>query len=110
MQTHARTMSCRRRTPGTTVTVQGWVHRRRTLAAVTFVVVRDRSGLAQVVVKDPATVAQVAEYGEETVVAVDRHGRRQPVGARRRRDRRPGVRAADRAGRDPAGRAVAARR
>ena len=56
--------------PGSTVTVQGWVHRRRTLATVTFVVVRDRSGLAQVVVKDPATVQQVTQYGEETVVSV----------------------------------------
>ena len=56
--------------PGSQVTIQGWVHRRRSLAAVTFVVVRDRTGLAQVVVKDEATLAQVAEYGEETVVAV----------------------------------------
>jgi nondiscriminating aspartyl-tRNA synthetase len=52
------------------VTVQGWVHRRRSLATVTFVVVRDRSGLVQVVVKDPQTVRQVAGLGEETVVSV----------------------------------------
>lgn len=38
--------------PGSTVRLQGWVHRRRELASVTFLVVRDRSGLAQVVVKD----------------------------------------------------------
>ena len=38
-------------TPGETVRLQGWVHRRRALAAVTFLVVRDRSGLAQVVVR-----------------------------------------------------------
>ena len=56
--------------PGSQVTVQGWVHRRRALATVTFVVVRDRTGLAQVVVKDEATLAQVAGYGEETVLAV----------------------------------------
>jgi nondiscriminating aspartyl-tRNA synthetase len=55
---------------GSPVTVQGWVHRRRTLATVTFVVVRDRTGLVQVVVKDPAAVAEVAAYGEETVVSV----------------------------------------
>ena len=52
------------------MTVQGWIHRRRTLASVTFVVVRDRTGLVQVVVKDPATVAEVAGYGEESVVTV----------------------------------------
>jgi len=34
------------------VRLLGWVHRRRELAAVTFLVVRDRTGLAQVVVKD----------------------------------------------------------
>ena len=38
-------------TPGTQVQLQGWVHRRRELSAVTFLVVRDRSGLAQVVVR-----------------------------------------------------------
>jgi nondiscriminating aspartyl-tRNA synthetase len=38
--------------PGSTVRLQGWVHRRRELAALTFLVVRDRSGLAQVVVRE----------------------------------------------------------
>src|SRR4051794_5856473 len=37
------------RTPGEQVRLQGWVHRRRELAKVTFLVVRDRTGLAQVV-------------------------------------------------------------
>ena len=36
-------------TPGSTVTLEGWVHRRRELASVTFLVLRDRTGLAQVV-------------------------------------------------------------
>jgi nondiscriminating aspartyl-tRNA synthetase len=57
--------------PGTSVRVEGWVHRRRTLASVTFLILRDRSGLAQVVVKDPETVGQVAGLGEETVVSVE---------------------------------------
>lgn len=35
--------------PGATVHLQGHVHRRRELPAVTFLVIRDRSGLAQVV-------------------------------------------------------------
>jgi nondiscriminating aspartyl-tRNA synthetase len=38
-------------TPGEPVRLQGWVHRRRELASVTFLVVRDRTGLAQVVLK-----------------------------------------------------------
>jgi len=56
--------------PGSPVRVQGWVHRRRTLSHVTFVVLRDRSGLAQVVVKEPDALKAVQEYGEETVVEV----------------------------------------
>jgi nondiscriminating aspartyl-tRNA synthetase len=36
---------------GSPVRLQGWVHRRRELASVTFLIVRDRSGLAQVVVR-----------------------------------------------------------
>jgi nondiscriminating aspartyl-tRNA synthetase len=37
--------------PGSQVRLQGWVHRRRELATVTFLVLRDRTGLAQVVVR-----------------------------------------------------------
>ncbi|GCD91052.1 aspartate--tRNA(Asn) ligase [Nocardioides sp. LS1] len=53
-------------TPGQTVRLQGWVHRRRELAALTFLVVRDRTGLAQVVVKD----VDLAVPPEETAVTV----------------------------------------
>ncbi|WP_410615491.1 aspartate--tRNA(Asn) ligase [Amycolatopsis sp. lyj-109] len=48
---------------GDRVRVAGWVHRRRRLKSVTFVVVRDRSGLAQVVLRG-------AGPPEETVVEV----------------------------------------
>lgn len=57
-------------TPGESATLAGWIHRRRVLASVTFLVLRDRSGLAQVVVKDPATVEQLSGLPEETVVEV----------------------------------------
>lgn len=40
--------------PGTVVRLQGWVHRRRALATVTFLVLRDRTGLAQVVIRTAA--------------------------------------------------------
>lgn len=56
--------------PGEQATLAGWIHRRRVLASVTFVVLRDRSGLAQVVVKDRDTVEQLAGLPEETVVQV----------------------------------------
>ncbi|MGO4599000.1 aspartate--tRNA(Asn) ligase [Terrabacter sp. 2RAF25] len=56
--------------PGERATLAGWVHRRRVLASVTFLVLRDRTGLAQIVVKDEATIAQLAGLPEETVVEV----------------------------------------
>ncbi len=56
--------------PGERATLAGWIHRRRVLASVTFLVLRDRSGLAQVVVKDRETVEQLAGLPEETVVEV----------------------------------------
>ena len=49
MHTHTRCPELPAAEPGSTVRLQGWVHRRRELAAVTFLVVRDRTGLAQVV-------------------------------------------------------------
>ncbi|MEV6603811.1 aspartate--tRNA(Asn) ligase [Kutzneria sp. NPDC051319] len=48
---------------GERVRVAGWVHRGRELKSVTFVIVRDRSGLTQVVASGPAPA-------EETVVEV----------------------------------------
>ncbi|MDX2973802.1 aspartate--tRNA(Asn) ligase [Kribbella solani] len=53
---------------GQSVTVAGWVHRRRRLAAVSFLILRDRSGLAQIVVKE--SPEQLDELTEETVVQV----------------------------------------
>ncbi|MEV6931145.1 aspartate--tRNA(Asn) ligase [Dactylosporangium sp. NPDC051485] len=50
---------------GASIRLCGWVHRRRVLAKVTFLIVRDRAGLAQVVVPPG-----VAVPGEESVVEV----------------------------------------
>jgi nondiscriminating aspartyl-tRNA synthetase len=58
---------------GQQVTIAGWLHRRRELKSVTFLIVRDRSGLAQVVLNDPAeagTGAETIEMPEETVIEV----------------------------------------
>ncbi|GHH66348.1 aspartate--tRNA(Asp/Asn) ligase [Promicromonospora soli] len=55
--------------PGTMVRLQGWVHRRRELATVTFLVLRDRTGLAQVVVRNGVGRA-LEVLPEETTVEV----------------------------------------
>jgi nondiscriminating aspartyl-tRNA synthetase len=55
---------------GARVTIAGWVHRRRLLKSVAFLIVRDAGGLAQVVVTEPGTRAGLAELTEETVVEV----------------------------------------
>jgi len=53
---------------GQRVLLQGWVHRRRRLGAVAFLLVRDRSGVAQVVLGDGAVLDALPE---ETVIAVE---------------------------------------
>ncbi|WP_444948389.1 aspartate--tRNA(Asn) ligase [Micromonospora ureilytica] len=55
---------------GTTVRIAGWVHRRRLLKSVAFLIVRDAAGLAQVVITDPAVRAELEKLTEETVVEV----------------------------------------
>ena len=66
---------------GKRVTIAGWLHRRRELKSVTFLIVRDRSGLAQVVLPSPASpdpaspdpggARPVTALPEETVIAVE---------------------------------------
>lgn len=56
---------------GQRVRLAGWLHHQRQLAQVAFVLVRDRSGIAQVVVVDPPTRAAVADLLPETVVEVE---------------------------------------
>jgi nondiscriminating aspartyl-tRNA synthetase len=56
--------------PGDPVRVNGWLHRRRRLSGLAFVVVRDRSGLAQVVVREPAALELVDQLTEETTLEV----------------------------------------
>jgi nondiscriminating aspartyl-tRNA synthetase len=55
---------------GEKVMIAGWVHRRRLLKSVAFLIVRDSRGLAQVVVSDPQVRATLDELTEESVVEV----------------------------------------
>jgi nondiscriminating aspartyl-tRNA synthetase len=56
---------------GEQVAVAGWLHRKRQLKSVTFLIIRDRTGLAQVVLtSEQAASAGVADLPEETVIRV----------------------------------------
>ena len=55
---------------GERVTFAGWLHRKRQLKSMTFLIVRDRSGLAQAVATDPEAI-RAASLPEETVIAVE---------------------------------------
>ena len=53
---------------GERVRIAGWLHRRRQLKSVTFLVIRDRSGLAQAVLASPEAASRLTE---ETVIEVE---------------------------------------
>ena len=57
---------------GERVTIAGWLHRRRELKSVTFLIIRDRSGLAQVVLPagtDPGLPEETVVQAEGLVTA-----------------------------------------
>src|SRR5262249_54340793 len=56
---------------GEKVLLAGWVHRRRLLKSVAFLILRDAAGLAQVVVSAPTQRAELEAMTEETVVEVE---------------------------------------
>ncbi|HSX53129.1 MAG TPA: aspartate--tRNA(Asn) ligase [Patescibacteria group bacterium] len=55
---------------GKTVDVQGWLHKKRLMGGLTFIVVRDRSGLIQVVIKDEKEVEKLRGLQIGTVLSV----------------------------------------
>ena len=55
---------------GETVRVAGWIHRRRMLKSVAFLILRDAEGLTQIVVSDESVRAQLEALPEETTVSV----------------------------------------
>ncbi len=68
---------------GQTVTLCGWVHRRRDHGGIRFIDLRDRSGLAQVVFNikaDAALHAEAGALGAEWVVAIEGLARARPKG------------------------------
>ncbi|ASW56115.1 aspartate--tRNA(Asn) ligase [Plantactinospora sp. KBS50] len=55
---------------GEPVRLAGWVHRRRLLKSVAFLILRDAGGTAQVVLTEPAGRSALAALPEESVVEV----------------------------------------
>jgi len=55
---------------GESVHIAGWLHRYRQLGKISFLILRDRSGLAQVVISDPALQTEIARLGNESVLLV----------------------------------------
>lgn len=55
---------------GKEVTVQGWIHKKRLLGGITFINVRDRSGLIQIVVEDKDEVEKLRGLQIGTVLTV----------------------------------------
>jgi aspartyl-tRNA synthetase len=70
----------RRSDAGTTVTLAGWVARRRDLGGVAFVDLRDASGIAQVVFREGAVAQQAERLRAEYCVRVVGEVRERPAG------------------------------
>ena len=56
---------------GDRVRLAGWLHHQRRLARLTFVLLRDRAGLAQIVVEEPAAMEELGRLLPETVLEVE---------------------------------------
>ncbi|HEU5187565.1 MAG TPA: aspartate--tRNA(Asn) ligase [Candidatus Saccharimonadales bacterium] len=56
---------------GQRVLVQGWLHKKRLLGGLTFIVVRDRSGLVQVLVKDKGEVEKLRGLQLGTILSIE---------------------------------------
>jgi nondiscriminating aspartyl-tRNA synthetase len=56
---------------GQTVHIEGWLHKKRLLGGLTFINVRDRTGLIQVVIQAKAEVEKLRGLQIGTVLAVD---------------------------------------
>ncbi len=56
---------------GARVRLAGWLHHQRRLARLSFVLLRDRAGLAQIVVEAPAAIEAVGRLLPETVLEVE---------------------------------------
>ncbi len=56
---------------GKAVTIEGWLHKKRLLGGLSFILVRDRSGVTQVVVEDKDEVEKLRALQIGTVLAIE---------------------------------------
>jgi nondiscriminating aspartyl-tRNA synthetase len=56
---------------GQTITIEGWLHKKRMLGGLTFINVRDRRGLIQIVIKDKDEVEKLRGLHIGTVLRVE---------------------------------------
>lgn len=63
---------------GDKVMVQGWLHKKRLLGGLTFINVRDRSGLVQIVIKDKDEVEKLRGLQIGTVLTVEGVAKEEP--------------------------------
>jgi len=56
---------------GKRVRVAGWLHHQRQLSKLTFLLLRDRTGIAQVIVDRPELIQEVAALQTETVLDIE---------------------------------------
>ncbi len=56
---------------GKQVMIKGWLHKKRLLGGLTFLIIRDRSGLAQVLIKESAELEKLRGLHIGTVLAIN---------------------------------------
>ena len=56
---------------GERVTLSGWLHNLRRLSNVNFLILRDRTGMAQVVIENPSLLESLANTYNESVITVE---------------------------------------
>lgn len=63
---------------GETITIQGWLHKKRLLGGLTFINVRDRRGLIQIVIKEKDEVEKLRGLQIGTVLRVEGSVKEEP--------------------------------
>lgn len=63
---------------GETIEIKGWLHKKRLLGGLTFINVRDRSGLLQIVIKDKDEVEKLRGMQIGTILRVEGTAKEEP--------------------------------